>query len=482
MQITCSHCQAGLVVSSGSRLVRLDCPQCRGNFYYIDGSMCGRCPFCGVSLLALTRERLLRYLVLPITSAPKEAEDSTLLFFPFWQLSGLMYGFDIGSKIEIIEDQSGQYQDGGSQGEAIPTTTRKDSGPQKLFRGRVINLSLPDPLTLASGIQSLRLRASVFSLEPFRAEHESLGRVLLPTLEIAAAKELLRARAQHVGSAMDGLTRLDCQRQDLVAESYSLLYYPFWVEDKAEEKRIWDAVSGEPEPLSRRGAPPAQGASALFDEIQLVELVCKTCGNPLPSGNRAVVLPCASCGQFWLVSRSGLEAYEACYAKPPEPAPDLLWLPYWHAKVRVRYGGKEAKKAGDLRNLLGVLAPPTELPKAPAENLLGFFVPAFGALKAPRMDFAARDMTRMQPLLIQGGKGKGEIYTCFLSMEDARSLAYVTWIGILPGVVIPKLRSLRISTSEMRLWYIPFEDRGRELVNLLTGIRYDKATFRGVHH
>ena len=74
------------------------------------------------------------------------------------------------------------------------------------------------------------------------------------------------------------------------------------------------------------------------------------------------------------------------------------------------------------------------------------------------------------------------MFTCFFGPEDAQQLAYVSWIPILPGVVLQRLRSLRVETATPALWYVPFEDQGREIANLLTGMRYDWTAFRGVRH
>ena len=41
---------------------------------------------------------------------------------------------------------------------------------------------------------------------------------------------------------------------------------------------------------------------------------------------------------------------------------------------------------------------------------------------------------------------------------------------------------MRMTTGQEQLWYVPFQARGRELVNLVTGLRYDRSSFRGVRH
>jgi len=483
IQVKCDHCDAGLAVDKGAKLLRLGCPSCGGNFYYLDGSLCGRCPFCETGLMALCEDRVLRLVVRPqLLAPPAEAgPGATMRLLPFWHLGGLVYTWSVGSKVEWIEDRPVSSSE--KEAPEARSPIRKDSGPMKVFSGRVLDVSIPDPATLALGVTSLRLRGAVFPVEPFAEEHEGLGQVVPATLDHRTAKDRLFGRAMSLSSA-EGMTRLDCRRFDLTAERLSVLYYPFWIEQGPDGGfKAWDAVSGEPEVLSP-GEPPDEIASPLFDNLQIVELKCQACGHELPAGNHAMILPCRGCGRFWQVTAQGLQPCVASFARPQASAQgDLVWLPFWQLPVNVSYGGKQASVALDMINVLGVLRPPSEAPQAPPNAQLSYFTPAYGAMRAPRVDHAARDMTRHQPLLEQGEPGAGELYNCFFSPDDALALAYATWILVLPGTVPQRLRSLRISAvGEQRLWYVPFEDAGRELINLLTGVRYDKAAFRGVRH
>jgi len=486
VQVTCEHCGGGLVVEQGTRLVRLGCPRCGGNFYYIDGSLCGHCPYCDASLLALARDRVLRYVVRPEAEAPAEAEGAELMFLPFWHLGGLLYAWQVGKKVEVVEDRSMavDHQDG-SGGDAVGKI-RKDSGPKKAWAGRVLNQTLPDPASSAFGVTSLRLRAAVFPLEPFGREHEQLGRVVPSTLDHQRAKEKLFAHTMRLASAAEGLTQVDCQRFDLVAEALSLYYYPFWVLKKEDGSyALWDAVSGRAERTATPVEAPAAPERGIFDELQLIELNCSACGAVLPAGNHSVVLPCRGCGRFWQVTRQGLAPFEAHYALPRVAAQGTpVWLPFWRINAQLSYAGKPANQVADLVKVLGVMIPPGDKPKAAPDSALCFFVPAFGALKAPRVDHAARDLTRYQPALEQTQPGKGELYNCFFGEDDARALGYATWILVVQGTVPHRIRSLRIETGAARLWYVPFDEDpgGRELINLLTGVRYERAAFRGVRH
>jgi hypothetical protein len=195
-----------------------------------------------------------------------------------------------------------------------------------------------------------------------------------------------------------------------------------------------------------------------------------------------MVIPCEQCSAVWKVTRDGLRPFQAHYAQPRQEYQKLAWLPFWHLVSEISYGGQPATTVGDLTGTLGVLRSPSNLPKALPNAPLGYFVPAYGALRAPRLDHAARDMTRHQPELVPFDQAEGERFTCFFGEEDAVRLAYATWIQIVPGAAPTRLRSLRVHVQQAALWYVPFDDRGRELVNLLTGFRYDWAAFRGVRH
>lgn len=150
--------------------------------------------------------------------------------------------------------------------------------------------------------------------------------------------------------------------------------------------------------------------------------------------------------------------------------------------MTVSFRGKAASTVGDLVSELGVMRSGVSCETEPPDRPLHYFAPAYGALRAPRVDHAARDMTRGQPRLEAGDVGRGEICHCFFGPADARGLSYVTWIHVLPSAIAGQLRSLRLRVSEPSLWYLPFEDRRQELVNLVTGNRYNPSTFRGVRH
>ncbi|MBK8479701.1 MAG: hypothetical protein IPL40_00770 [Proteobacteria bacterium] len=482
-QVRCEYCGSGLAIDAEANLVALQCPSCSGNFCYVDGALVGQCPYCSARLLALTRERLLRYAIRPRVERPAGAADGELWWLPFWRLSGLVFAWDIGKQLERVP--AGQAVEGAASGpeEISPRATAVDRGPQKQFRSRVVQLALPDPAARQLGVQSLRLRAAVFPLEPFSLDHERLGRVVPPWHNIAAARADLWERALDSRHATAELS-VDCQRADLVAETLSLLYYPFWIAPGARERRIWDAVTGAPEPLAALPVPLVQAAAnpTVFDEMKVIELRCAHCGGELVTGQRAVVLPCRDCHTSWVAGRQGLQPFGAHFARPQLAAPSagakLRWLPFWEVAVRVQYCGRLARRAGDLRAVLEVRLPPGPRGRLPAPDApLTYFAPAYGSLRAGRLDVVARDMTRLQPVLEVGPFREGQLMGSFFGPEDAHALGYVSWIGLLPGAVTHRLRSLRLVFEQTQLWYVPFAEQGRELINLLTGGRYDSACF-----
>jgi len=166
-----------------------------------------------------------------------------------------------------------------------------------------------------------------------------------------------------------------------------------------------------------------------------------------------------------------------------ETRANRVW--YYRVEATVRYDGREARTCGDLRSVLGITPPPlggSAYTAELADSPLVYYAPAYGALKAPRLDFVARDLTRAQPRLEAGTGEGGELWGCFFAPDDAIRLGYVTMIPLLPGTVVKRIRSLRIVTGATELWYLPFLERGRELECALIGTRYEASAFRGVRH
>lgn len=456
-QARCEFCEAGFAVAEGTRLVRLSCPRCGGNFYYLDGSMAGNCPYCEARLLAVCERQVLRYVVRPAAPAPQEAPGASLTLLPFWHLAALMYAWNLVSR-SVHEDH------------AIKT--------EKKFSGRVIDLTLPDPATTARGVLSLRHRGAVFPLEPFVPEHEQLGQLVRETLSIPEASDQAFTRAIATTRPVGEAGRVVCRRLELAAERLSLIYYPFWLDGE----RAWDAVSGAPESLGDVATPPLGTASDLFDSLRVLELACPACGEALVGGNRSLVLPCSGCERFFRVTDEGLQPFQARFARPLTGGAPDCWLPFWRVEAGITFKARRLQRADEVHSALGVPrvdGMPAPRPDAPP----CYFAPAFGALRAPRIEHAARDMTRLQiDLQPTTRPGTGELFHCFFSDDDARGLAYGTWLAVLPTLTAPEVRTLRVQPGPAELWFVPFERRGRELVNQVFGGAYDVATFSGVRH
>lgn len=83
LQVDCEFRNAGMAVGKETVLVRLACPACHRNFYYIDGMMAGQCPFCETPLVALTRNRLWRYVIPPRPEIRPDHHGAELRLVPF---------------------------------------------------------------------------------------------------------------------------------------------------------------------------------------------------------------------------------------------------------------------------------------------------------------------------------------------------------------------------------------------------------------
>ena len=491
-QVSCSFCESTMAVAEDTQLVRLACPACGGSFCYLDGQLAGRCPYCETALAGLTRHLLLRYAIRPQTVAP--VADAEPLWVPIWRVKGLIYGWDIVSRASLeIDYGPPTAESSNAVSDSYSGTRMVDSGPQKQFFSRVAQQWLLDPAAGPFGVSALGWRPALYPLEVLSAEHERWGRVLAPVMELDEARGRLRQRAFDLGNAAEGLNRLELQRRELVAETISLLYYPFWVQPESAGAlgvaetplNVWDAVTGEPESLIAPSPAPGPASTTAFDELVLIELRCGHCGEALGLGSRAVVYPCHRCGTFWIGTEGGLKPFTAAYAEPQvetEGGP-LLWLPFWRVGCEVGFCGQQARSVAGLGGVLNVhwRSAGPQPPRAGGESPLSYFVPAYGAYRAPRLDPAARDMTRIQPPLKDGGYREGAAFSAFFAPEDAMALGHVVFLHLLLGTP-RRLASLRVRAEAPSLWYVAFEQRGRELVSTLTGARYERAIFRGIGH
>jgi hypothetical protein len=201
-----------------------------------------------------------------------------------------------------------------------------------------------------------------------------------------------------------------------------------------------------------------------------------------------VVLPCSGCDRFWQVTPEGLKGFEARFARPTEEQETeregIQWLPFWRVSAQVTFKARPVERAEQVTAALGVKPPPGRSLADPAAAPC-YYTPAYGAMLAPRVEHAARDMTRAQQVLAPAAAPKRaarELYHCFYSARDAQNLAYAAWLALLPSMAVQELRTLRIRPGGAELWFVPFQRRGRELVNLVNGGTYDVTTFSGVRH
>ncbi|MCB9556985.1 MAG: hypothetical protein H6707_12835 [Deltaproteobacteria bacterium] len=474
-QVRCDHCRGGLVICE-QLLVRLSCPNCGGNFCSLDGALCGHCPYCETPVLGLTRDNVIQLIAPAKASAPEPT--AKLVFLPFWRMTGLVYGWTIGAKLEVPIDAG----TGMSSGEATALPSALISN-EEAPSGRVFDISLADPATLAHGVTSLRFRAQLQTFEPYDASvHHSSAEVVAPARSIAEAKDDLTQQALNLGHSANNLARIDCQRADVVSATLMQLLYPFWICGD----QIYDAVNGHREQTVELSAPPPSLASQLFDDLRIIELRCPGCQQALAVESRPAVLICDSCGRAWQVGEEGLEPITVRYAKPQLASEAAtIQLPFWRVQCSVSFSGQTADKSIDLYQRLGALRPPhTEVSDGP----LHYYTPAFGALRAPRLDPAARALTLRQivphPLAgLPQHSTQRQRFQCFFGASDAARMGYAIWLSILPTAAWRRARTLRVQTSAPQLWYLPFcGDGNRELRCLLTGQQFDRQVFRGLAH
>jgi predicted Zn-ribbon and HTH transcriptional regulator len=333
---------------------------------------------------------------------------------------------------------------------------------------RVIDATFPAlaeeclPPSLGLRPQALRLRFASPLTPAF---------FLLPTRTLAEALAGVEPLAR-AGDALAGETQ--AAHREFIAETASLVYAPLVVRGT----KVLDAL------LGRELADCAEHADRILAhvdrrrgwELRFLPALCPECGRDLLGDRRSVVLLCPQCRVGYAGGRAGLRRVP--YLVVPA-ARDAIAVPFW--RLRVAIHGRELETAADLvrfGNLpRGVTTPAADAP-------LAFWAPAFSF--HPRLFLRlSRQLTILQP---QVAAEEGGLIRRFLPVgfADRGALGVVksvlAEIGVPRGEMPQLIPRLEVEPRESALVFLPFEERGGDLVQPQMGFAVPKSALQPAGH
>ncbi len=400
-------------------LIEHECPQCGAPAILEETDRLISCEYCRVRSYLLAKDHF--RLMLPHSAPVHKA----LLFFPYWRSRGMLFSclsHEIRHKVVDFSHQAAE--------------------------------SRHFPVSVGLRSQAMRLRF----LSP-----ETEGHFLKPTLGV---REVMRLFRERFKSSLPE----PALEQMFVSETFSLIYSPFYMDQKPTEDdsqfaayplRLYDAILNSPLPsplpadfdLSLFPAgPPEQG-------IRLIPTLCPACGWDMEGKRDTLVLSCKNCDSIWTAGRERFERLTAAHI--PGTGEGIRYMPFWRVKANV-----SEIKLNSYADLVRV----ANLPKVLRTNRdtpeFCFWAPGFRI--RPRIFLnLSRNMTLSHPPenLIPGHPDGRCGPVTLPATAAARSLKVCLASFMKPRKRIPELLpKIKIRPKEFLLVYVPFQEKHHELV------------------
>ena len=245
--------------------------------------------------------------------------------------------------------------------------------------------------------------------------------------------------------------------QSYVGETLSLIYSPFYVDD-----RLYDAVLNRPV------------ASAPGDDINLerypggrpdwrirfIPTLCPNCGWDLSGERDALVLNCMNCDSVWRPSKNHFERLN--FAHIPGSGENIMYMPFWRIKADISEINLDS-----YADLVKV----ANLPKAVRNDWknINFYFWALAFKIRPRTFFSlTRNMTLSQPqdeLITQLPAGR--LYPVTMPAREAAESLKIILSGFMKPqkLLLTHLPKITIKPESFTLVYIPFNERHHEFIH-----------------
>ena len=344
---------------------------------------------------------------LPSTAPP----NKDLIYFPYWRFKGMLFSC-------TPADVKFQFLDISRQ--AIPSRLM----PVNVgFRSQALKLKFVSP--------------------------ESAGQFLKPQLTF---DEVI----QHFEERFSKSLPKPILHQSRVGDTVSLLYAPFYVED-----RLFDAVLNKPitsnvpddlNPVEFPGEKPDW-------QLHFVATLCPNCGWDLSGERDALVLLCKNCNSAWYPVGKKLKKIK--FGRFPQEVDNVHYLPYWRIKASI--SEIQLHSYGDLVHV-------ANLPRANQpgwdEIPFRFWIPAFKIRPKVFLRLAS-SMTLTHPhgKLLEELPGDNHHPVTLPVQEAIESLKITLASFMRPRKnIIEKIPEIKIKPESFVLVYMPFEEKHYEYV------------------
>lgn len=398
------------------------CPQCGAPVVLEETDRLIRCDFCRVQSY-LTSRSAFHYLL------PHRTIDRDLIYFPYIRLRGTLFSCVAnGLKHRLIDvSMAGQS-----------------------------NHHFPPSVGVRAQTQKLRFAVS-----------GTPGKFLPSQLAITDAHQ----------AAIDRFGTRDTQKtfhEDLIGETTSVIYAPFYIKGKVFDAIVERAVS-RVLPDGFEGELGSTRESSW--DIGFVPSVCPRCGWDLNGERDSLALLCGNCHTAWHATDSALESLSA--AVMPADFEAGMHLPFW--RIRAQVSGIELATYADLVRVANM--PRVEQPGWNNQQI-HFWTPAFKVRPRSFLRLSST-LTLNQPAdEVVPGIPAGTVYPVTLPASEAVESIKVLLANILRprDQMYPQLPNIQVRATDQALVFLPFVEGHHEMQHPTYQLNIPKAVLRHAAH
>ena len=426
-------------------LIEHQCPQCGAPVTLEETDRLFQCNYCRVRLY-ITAKNYFRYFLSP---AKEYTEDT--IFVPYWRFRGACFSLKALAITERVLDMNF-------------LATRQNFLPYSLgFRAQTQKLRFADRETKAAIINhKIPFNEVIQQVETVKRFTDNLI-----VRDIVNNKIPLNEAIQQVEEVNHITNKLICNDvvfyNVFVGDTTSIIYSPLYIRNNA----IYDAVLDRP--LAEHTLLRAEMFQTLDTArdwgVNFVSALCPDCGWDLTGERVSAALFCKNCDTAW--EESGGKMSKLDFGVIPNKDHDVIYIPFW--KMKITFEGINLKTYADLIKI-------ANLPKVITDKLrekeLFLWAPAFNA--RPNLFLRlAEQLSVLQPEEeIEKRIPKSDMYPVTLKASDVMEAAkiIIADIGVPKKNIFPVIPELKLKLTESLLIYLPFKEKGDELIHEKMGI------------
>lgn len=260
-----------------------------------------------------------------------------------------------------------------------------------------------------------------------------------------------------------------------IGEALSLIYLPLFVQNS----RLFDAVTNSPIAKLPQGEDvfaPAIDENYRW-QITFIATICPQCGWNLEGERDSVILTCSNCDTVWGAAEGTFT--KVGFGAVPGRNKNALYLPFWKIVA-----WEKALEINSFADFMRVTRQPRVVQKHWENQDMSFWIPAFKIRPKIFLQLARRMTITQKDFEMKEEIPKKNLYPVTLTQsEAAQSMKITLASSIMPKKkVFPFLPRASFTIKESTLVYLPFSDRGHEMLQEHMPISINKKAMEFGRH